>query len=155
MRHRDDRHRDADEPRDVRCRHAGGVDDDVGVDLALVGHDLGTRAVAPRDRGDARARADLGAVATRAVGERERQLARVEVAVLRQPRGAQHALRRHEREALLRLGRRDDVERQAERLGPAGLAPQLLACARGLDARRRPPTSCQPGSLPVSRRSSA
>ncbi len=130
MGHRDDRDRHADEPRDVGRRHAAGVHDDVGADRALVGHDLVHAAAAQRDLGHARARADLGAVATRAVGQREGELARVEVAVLRQPGGAQDALGRHEREALLRLGRRDDLERQPEGLGPARLPAQLLHALR-------------------------
>ena len=53
--------------------------------------------VGPHDRLD---------LAARPVGQRERQLARVEVAVARQERRAEHAVGREQREALLRLGPR-------------------------------------------------
>ena len=150
--HRDDRDGHADQPRDIRRGHAGGVDHDLGLDLALVGHDAADPpAGVALDRGHARARVDLGAVVARAVGQRERQLARVEVAVARQERGAVHALGRHQRKALHRLGGGDDLERESERLGPAGLALDLLQPLgrRGeADAAELVP----PGSLPVSRR---
>ena len=51
---------------------------------------------------------------------------RVEPAVGRQPDGAEDAVGRHQREAVLGLAGADQLERQAERLGPAGLAAQLL-----------------------------
>src|SRR6478736_4510769 len=63
---------------------------------------------------------------SRAVGQCEGQLAGVEVSVARQERRALHAVRGDQREALLGLGRADDLEREPERLGPAGLALDLL-----------------------------
>ena len=101
-------------------------DDDLGLDLAPVGLD-GLDAASPHaDPRDARALLDLGPAAPRALGERERELARVDVAVRRQVRRAEHAVRRHRREELLRLGRRDQLEREAEGLRPARLARDLL-----------------------------
>ena len=73
------------------------------------------------------------------VGERERELARVEVAVVRQVGGGEHAVGRHERELLLRLGRGDDLHRQAEGAGPGVLALDLLQ-PRG---RRREPQAAE------------
>ena len=113
--------------RDVGRRHAGRVDDHLGLDLALIGdHAADAAAGIALDRGHVRARVDLGPVVPRTVGQREGQLAGVEVAVARQERRALHAVRGHQREALLRLGRADDLEREPERLGPAGLALDLL-----------------------------
>ena len=66
--------------------------------------------------------------------------ARVEVAVGRQPRRAEHAVGDHQREALLRLVSRQQLERQPERLRPAGLPPRLLPAR----LRRRQP---QPAAL--------
>ena len=126
MRHRDDRHVDAGEGADLLREHAARVDHDPGLDRAPVGLDAGHLAALDRDPRDARARVDLGAAAARALGEREGELARVDVAVARQVRGAEDAVGRHRREELLRLGRRDELERQAERLRPAGLARDLL-----------------------------
>ena len=85
--------------------------------------------------GDARRRRDLRAAPARPLGERERQLARVDVAVGREEGGTEHAVGRHRREELLRLVGRDQLERQAERLRPAGLARDLL---HPLGRRREP-----------------
>ena len=73
---------------------------------------------------------DRAAAAPRAVGERVGQLRRVQVAVGRQPGGAEHAVGDHQREALLRLLGRDQLQREPERLRPAGLAPRLLPALR-------------------------
>ena len=59
-------------------------------------------------------------------GERERELARVDVAVGRQERRAEDAVRGHRWEELLRLVGRDELERQTERLRPARLPRDLL-----------------------------
>ena len=132
-------HVDAHHPRDLRRVHAAGVDHDVGADRALVRDHLVHAAVLEGDRLDAGALLDVGAQQAGAVGQREGQLAGVEVAVLRQEGRAQHAVGAHRREQLLRLGRRDQLDRQPEALGPAGLALQLLHA--GL--RRRQPQAAQ------------
>ena len=78
-----------------------------------------------------------------ALGERERELRGVEVAVRRKPGRAEHAVGRHQREELLRLLGRDQLERQPERLRPARLAAQLLhalLARREPDARRTRPS---------------
>ena len=130
VRHRDDRHGHADHPADLRREHAARVDDDIGADLAsfalvLDGH-AGHPATVRADRDDPGLRADLGAAPARARGQRVGQPRRVEPAVGRQPDGAQHAIGGHQREPVLGLLRRDQLERQPERLGPAGLAAELL-----------------------------
>ena len=137
MRHRDDRDVDARERAELLREHAARVDDDLGLDLAAVGDDAGDAAAARRDRGHARAGADLGAAAARALGERERELARVDVAVGGEVGRAEHALGRHRREQPLRLLGRDELERQPERLRPARLARELLhALLRRGEAQR-------------------
>ena len=69
---------------------------------------------------------DLRPAAPRALREGRRELARIDVAVGREVRGTEHSLGRHRRKEPLRLLGRDQLERQAEGLGPAGLAAQLL-----------------------------
>ena len=78
------------------------------------------------DAGHAGAREQARSALAGALGQGERQLRGVEVAVGRQPRRAQHALGRHQREQPLGLVGRDQLERQPERLRPARLAAQLL-----------------------------
>src|SRR5262249_61068859 len=68
----------------------------------------------------------LGAAADRALGEGERELRRVDVAVGRQVRGPRAALGRDRWEETLRLVRRHELERKPERLRPARLTRELL-----------------------------
>ncbi len=132
MRHRDERHAHARHAADLGREHAARVDDDVGLDVTPVGLDAAHAAVPHLDPGHPRVRVDVGAGLARALGQRVGQQARVEVAVGRQPRGAEHAVDRHQREALERLLGREQLERQPERLRPAGLAAGLLpALLRG------------------------
>ena len=85
----------------------------------------------------ARVGVDLGAATASALGERERELARIDVAVAREVGGSEDAVRRHRREQRLRLGGRDELEREPERLRPAGLARDLLQpLGRGGEAQR-------------------
>ena len=121
---------------DLGREHAARVDDDLGLDRALVGLDAGRRGRARRRSPVTRVFGrDLGAAAPRALGERERELARVDVAVGREVGRAEHAVGRHRREELLRLVGGDQLEREAERLRPAGLARELL---HALLRRREP-----------------
>ena len=136
---RDDRQVDADEPRDLRRVHAGRVDDDVALDAALVGLNGDDAAVARLDAGHRRAHLELRAEPARRVRERERQLARVEIAVVGDERRRDDAVGRHRREELLRLLRRHDLHRQAERLRPRRLAAQLLVPR----LRRREPQAAE------------
>ena len=126
MRVGDDRHVDADHAPDLGRVHAAGVDHDVGADRALVGDDLVHPAVLEHDLDHLRPLLDVGAAQPRAVGQRERQLAGIEVAVLRDVGGGQHAVGAHRREQLLRLPGRHDLDRQAEALRPPRLALDLL-----------------------------
>ena len=154
VRERDHGDAHAGEPADLRREHAARVDDDVGLDVAAVrAHALDAAAVHV-DPGDARAREGPAAAPPRAVGQGEGELRRVEVAVGRQPRGAEHAVGHHQREALGRLLGGDQLEREPERLGPAGLAPGLLQPLRGAgepDAAALGPARVElsPAQLPV------
>ena len=139
MRVRDDRHLDAGHPADLRRVHPAGVHDHVGPDRPLVGDDAPAAAALDDHVEHARALLDLGAEQARPVGQGERELAGIEVAVLRQERGGDDAVGRHRREELLRLGRRDDLDRQAEALRPAGLALDLLVAL----LRRREPQAAE------------
>ena len=137
MRHRDHRYAHASEPADLGREHARGVDDDLARDVAALGLHARDAPVGHRDAGDPRVGEDLPAAAAGAVGERIGELAGVEVAVGRQPRCADHLVGDHQREALLRLVGTDQLERQPERLRPAGLAAGLLpalGCAGEPDA---------------------
>ena len=140
MGHRHERHAHAGHAPDLRGEHAAGVDHDVGLDVAALGAHPAHAPVAHVEPGHARVRVDVAAALARALGERVGEQARVEVAVGRQPRRAEHAVGGHEREALLRLLRAQQLERQPERLGPARLAPGLLPTR----FRRREP---QPAAL--------
>ena len=128
--HRDDRHGDPDHATDLRGEHAGRVDDDLGRDRAaltpvLDGH-AGDPAAVHADADDAGVGPDRHAALPCPGGECLGEPRRVEPAVGRQPHAAQDAVGRHQREAVAGLGRRDEVHRQAERLGPAGLPLELL-----------------------------
>ena len=142
MRHRDDRDGHAGQPADLRREHAAGVDDDVGLDrrsLAALALDLDAAhpAALDVDADDASVLADRGATGARTCRERLGQPGRVEPAVGRQPDRAEHAIERHQREAILGLLRRDELERQPERLRPARLALELLvALLRGGEPQR-------------------
>jgi hypothetical protein len=126
VRHRDDRHVHAGERPDVRRVHPAGVHDDFRLDLAAVGLD-GLDASAPdADAGDARVLLDLGSATACSLREREGELARVDVPVGRDERGAEDAIGRQGREELLRLARRDQIEVEVERVRPPRLARDLL-----------------------------
>ena len=126
MGERDQRHPHTGHPPDLGREHAAGVDDDLGLDVAPVGAHAAHPAVADVDPGHPGRGEDPAAAAAGAVGERVGQLRGVEVAVGRQPGGAQHSLGRHQREQLPGLLGRDQLQRQPEGLRPAGLAAQLL-----------------------------
>ena len=138
MRHRHDRDVHARERADLLCVHAAGVDDDLGLDPAPIGLDARHASALDGHARDPGAGRDLRSAAPRTFGERERQLARVDVAVGRQERRAEDAVRGHRREELLRLVGRDQLERQTERLRPARLPRDLL---HPLGRRREPERS--------------
>jgi len=124
--HRDQRHHDPGEAPDLGREHAARVDDELGLDRALVGDHPADATTLELDRRDAGLLADLGAAAPGSGGESEGELARVEVAVGGQVGGAEHAVDRHRREEPLSFRGRDQLQGQPEGLGPTGLARQLL-----------------------------
>jgi hypothetical protein len=129
--HRDHRDDDSHQPPDLGREHPAGVDDGLGVDSAVIGFHGPDPAALHLDPRHSSVRADLGAAAPGALGQSERQLARVDVAVGREVSGAEHALRGHRREELSRLIRRDKIERETERLRPARLAREFLHALLG------------------------
>ncbi len=134
VRHRDDRHGHAGQPADLGREHPAGVDHDVGADLGafagVLDRHAGHAAAVRADGDDPGPGPDPGALLARAGGQRVGQPGRVQPAVGRQPDCAKDAVRRHQREAILGLPRRDELEREAERLGPAGLPAKLLETLR-------------------------
>ena len=126
MRHRHDRDGDAREVPELGREHAAGIDHDRRLDRAPVRLDARDLAVLDADPDHARRGVDLGPPTPRSLGEREGELARVDVAVTREERGTENAVHRHRREQLLRLRGGDQLERQPERLRPARLTRDLL-----------------------------
>ena len=135
MRHRHDRNVDAGERAELLREDPARVDDDVRLDLALVGGDARDAASLDVDRGHAGVRRDLGATLPRTRGEGERELGGVDVPVGGEICGAENTVGGHRREELLRFRGRDQLERQSEGLRPAGLPRDLLHPLR----RRREP----------------
>ena len=79
--------------------------------------------------GDARRCVDLGAAVACALRQRERQLARVDVAVGRKVGGAEHAVRRHRREEALRLVGRDRARAGGRTSSPSRPGARAPPCA--------------------------
>ena len=111
VRHRDHRDRDAGQLSDLGREHPAGVDDDLGLDAPLVGLDRLDPARRDFDRVHPCVGLDLGAAAPGALGEREGELARVDVAVGGEVGGAAHPFGGHRREKALSLLRGDQLER--------------------------------------------
>jgi hypothetical protein len=138
MRHRNDGQRDAGHDRDLGRVHPAGVDHHLGFDSALLGLDGAHPAAIGLDRDDPHALADPSAAASRRFGERQRQPARVKVAVGGDEGRPHHAVLRHQRKAPLRLLWTDELEGQTEARPPTRLALQLL---HPLAGRGKPETS--------------
>ncbi len=127
VRHRDERDPYAGEATDLGSEHPARVHDHLGLDPPVLGLDRAHPAVGDVDPGDAGVLEDLQvALAARDVHQCVGELGRVDVAVGGQPRGAEDAVGDHQRELLLRLRRRDQLQGQAEGLRPPGLAAKLL-----------------------------
>ena len=99
MRHRNDRHRDARHGADLRRVDPAGIDNDVGLDRALVGHDTMRAAAADLERSDPHALMDARPAAPRALGQGEGQPTRVEVAIAGEEGGTEDVVGDHERES--------------------------------------------------------
>ncbi len=135
VREGDDRDGDPRHAPDLGGEHAGRVDHDLGGDLAAIRGHAGHAPTLDADSRHPRPRKDRRPAAPGAGGQRLGQPARVEVAVGRQPGGAEHAIGHHQREEALCLLGADQLHRQAVGLGPARLAAQLL---HPLRARGKP-----------------
>ena len=135
MGHRDDGHDDAYQPADLGREHAARVDDELGPDLgslALVLHgDAGHATALRADGHDPGGGPDGRATSARPGRQRLGQPGWIQPAVGGQPHATEHAVGGHQREAVLRLARGDEVHGQAEGLGPAGLALELLHACPG------------------------
>ena len=151
--HRDDRHGDAGKAADLGGEHAAGVHDDVRLDIrplapVLDGHPRHAAAL-DADPDDPGVWPDRDPALAGARREREREPRRVEPAVRGQVDGPEDPVERHQREELVRLGRRDELDGQAERLRPAGLPTELLLpLLAGRQPQRSDLVPC--GSVPVS-----
>jgi hypothetical protein len=106
-------------------------DDDLGLDLAPLGGELANAPAGRVDRRHTRVREYAAAALTRAVDQRGRQQRRVEIAVGRQVGAAADPVGAHQREEPLALLRREQLEREPERLGPGDLAHRLLLALGG------------------------
>jgi hypothetical protein len=126
VRHRLDRDPHTRQAPELGREHSGGDHHHLALDVAALGPDAPHPPALALDPGHARGGEDARAARPRPLGELARQLRRIDVAVAWKEGSADHALRRHERKQLLRLLRRDQLQGQAEGLGRARLAPQLL-----------------------------
>ncbi len=120
---------DADREAQIARPHAAGDDDLVGHDRAVCRLDALGRAILDDDARDLGVLEDLRPARAGAGGQRLRDVDRVDLAVLGQEHAADHALEIVMRHALLDLGRRDDIDGEAEILGHRGAALQFLHAA--------------------------
>ena len=124
--HRDDREVQPRQLPDLARPRAGGVHDDLGADLPLIGDDPPLAAGGPRDARHPGAPADPGATVAGALDQGLRHARRVDVAVLRVPHRAQEPARVDERVEPADLLRPDHLEREADRPRLPAMAPVLV-----------------------------
>ena len=144
MRHWHDRNGHARHSPDLGREHATGIHDHVGADRVALslprrldlyaGHAPSLHAHIH----DSSVASDRGATAAGTRRQCQGESGRVEPAVGGQEDRTQHALGRHHREAVARLACRDQLERQPERLGPAGLPLELLIALASRSQAQRP-----------------
>ena len=128
--HGQDRQLDADHAADLPRPQAAGVDDVLGVDLALLGDDIPRPVGALAEVGHHRVPVDLGAGVAGADGVGVGDAGRVDVALDRVEQRADEVLVLHEREDGLGLGRRDDLQVHAQVPAPGlGHAQPVQALA--------------------------
>ena len=124
-----------------------GVDHHLGLDRSPLGLHAAPdphRSV-DVDRRHPRVGEDLRPAGPRPVGQRGGQQRRVEIAVGCQVGAAAHAVGVHQREQLLRLLGRDQLQRQAEGPRPGDLAQHLLLALRG--AGEADPAALHPAAV--------
>ena len=119
------RHVDACHRADLFGPLPGAVDDDLGLDVALVGAHTGGAPVVGENAGGPGLFDDAGAAHPRALGERERQVGRVGLAVGGQPDGADQVVDPHDGIVLERLLGGQQFAFHVERRGVGRGAAQL------------------------------
>ena len=125
--------------RDVEADHragaageiAGGGDDVLAGDVALVGLDQPFAGRRLLDAGHRRVAVDFGAAIARAARERLRQVGGLDIAVVGMLDGAEDAVRLAERPDLLHLLRRQHVDVDADRARDAGIVHELVPAVLG------------------------
>ena len=136
MRHRDDRQGQPDHVGDVIAPQSRGVDDDIGLDHALIGGHFPDFVIADGDACDARVHQDPCPAALRSRGESVRQAGRVDLPIRRKEDTAFDILQRHQREELQALLRSQHIERHAKGFGISHDALELFhAGIRGSNAQ--------------------
>ena len=120
------RHVDAGHPADLAPPHPGAVDHVLGGDRPLCRLDAGHPAVARRHPGDLDVLQDRRAALTRALGEAERDVGRVGLAVGRQEDAADHPVEVEQRVRRAALRRGQDMGLEAEAAGHRRAAAQFL-----------------------------
>ncbi|MNS47477.1 hypothetical protein D3C72_800080 [compost metagenome] len=118
---RNDRNVDADHLAGLAGKGARAGDDMFGDDLALIRRHLPVTVFQLLDGGDGGVAIDGRATITRALGQRLRQIGRLDITVIRMLDGAQQAVRLAERPDFLHLLRRQHVDPHTDGLGNAGI----------------------------------
>ncbi len=140
MCHRNDRHgyaSQADQLADFTSPQAGGVDDDLSLDDALVCDHFMDASILQVNLFDIRIHEDARPAALRADRQRVRQTGRVDDPIAGSERRANHALQRHLLESFLRLFGRDQLHLHIEGARHAHQALDLLhALRRGSEVER-------------------
>ena len=131
MLHRDDRNADPDHPSGAPGEIARRRDDVLADDVALVGDDFPFAARQPLERGHARVPIDLGPAVPCGARQRLGQVGRLDIAVLRVLNCADDAVDVAERPKLLDLIRREELDRDPDRLGDAGIVAVLIEPVAG------------------------
>ena len=140
--HRNQRHVDPGQRRDLARPLPGAVDHHLAGDRTLGGHHAAGPALLDRDAGDRAVLDDGGAAPARALGEREGDVGGVGLAVGRQEGGADHVGHLHQRPQVARLSGRQQrhLEAEAARRGRLALdfGPALLVARQAQAAVHLP-----------------
>jgi hypothetical protein len=119
------RHRDPDQLRDLLGPLPCAVDDDLGLDITVVGADSGDRTVLGEYVEHADSFRDGRATGPGTLGQRHGQVGRVRLPVAGQPDRSDQVLHLHHRVPVPRLGRGEQLALEVERLGRRGRPAQL------------------------------